>query len=115
MTTHNDKAAYFVIGIALGLLGGLLLAPRSGEEIREDVRRRTQGGLDYLNQQAERVRERTEQAVNKTREWLSRQRGAEQTTTGATESPFSEESTWPGFEAFPIVPWKCTLSFTRAT
>jgi gas vesicle protein len=91
MTTHNDKAAYFVIGIAVGLLGGLLLAPRSGQEIREDVRRRTHGGLDYLNQQAERMRQRTEQAVNKTKEWLARQRGGEQAASGASESPFSEE------------------------
>jgi gas vesicle protein len=91
MMTHNDKVTYFVIGIALGLLGGLLLAPRSGEEIREDVRRRTHGGLDYLNQQAERVRQRTEAAVHKTKEWLDRQRGGEQAASAASESPFSEE------------------------
>jgi gas vesicle protein len=90
MMTHNDKATYFVIGLAVGLLGGLLLAPRSGEEIREDVRRRTHGGLDYLNQQAERVRQRTEQAVHKTKAWLGRQRGGEETAPAGSESPFGE-------------------------
>jgi gas vesicle protein len=92
MTTHNDnKAVYFVIGIGLGLLGGLMLAPRSGEEIREDVRRRTNEGLDYLTRKAERLRESTEQAVTKTKDWMGRQRGGEQSTSAESESPFKEE------------------------
>ena len=42
---------YLLIGIGVGMVAALLLAPRSGEEMREDIRRRTNEGVDYLNQQ----------------------------------------------------------------
>jgi gas vesicle protein len=92
MTTHDDsRITYFILGIGLGLLGGLLLAPRSGEEIREDVRRRTNEGLDYLNQRAERLRERTQEAVKKTKGWVRREGSDGEPTAAEAASPFAEE------------------------
>jgi gas vesicle protein len=92
MTTHDDsRVTYFILGIGLGLLGGLLLAPRSGEEIREDVRRRTHEGMDYLNQQAERLRERTQEAVKKTRGWMRREGDDGESPKAESESTPAEE------------------------
>jgi gas vesicle protein len=73
---RNDESsfAYLVIGIGIGLAVGMLLAPRSGEELRHDVRRRTNEGLDYLNQQAEKLRDSTERVVSRGKEWIGRQR-----------------------------------------
>jgi gas vesicle protein len=73
---RNDEAhfAYLVIGIGIGLAAGLLLAPRSGAEFREDMRRRSNEGLDYLNQQAEKLRDSTGRVVSQGREWIDRQR-----------------------------------------
>lgn len=39
----------FVLGAGLGMLAGMLLAPKSGEELREDI-------TDRLNEGAHRVR-----------------------------------------------------------
>jgi gas vesicle protein len=64
---------YLLIGIGVGMVAGLLLAPRSGEEMREDVRRHANEGLDYLNQQADKLRGGAEKAVTKGKEWMSRQ------------------------------------------
>jgi gas vesicle protein len=61
---------YFLIGIGIGAVAGLLLAPRSGEEMREDVRRRANEGLDYLNQQAAKLRDGAEKAATKGKEWF---------------------------------------------
>ena len=72
MSSNNFNPSYFVVGLALGILGGILFAPRRGEEIRADMRRRTHEGFDYLNQQAEKLRDTTEKVVSKTREWMSR-------------------------------------------
>ena len=55
------------------MVAGLLLAPRSGEEMREDIRRRTNEGVDYLNQQAEKLRDGAEKVVTKSKEWIGRQ------------------------------------------
>ena len=64
---------YLLIGIGIGMVAGLLLAPRSGEEMREDIRRRTHEGVDYLNQQAEKLRDGAEKVVSKGKEWIGRQ------------------------------------------
>jgi gas vesicle protein len=73
---RNDELSgfpYLLIGIGIGMVAGLLLAPRSGEEIREDIRRRTNEGVDYLNQQAEKLRDGAVKVVTKGKEWIGRQ------------------------------------------
>lgn len=67
---------YLFIGIGLGIVAGLLMAPRSGEEIRQDVRRRANEGLNYLNQQVSKVRDGTGKAVAKGKQWIAQQREA---------------------------------------
>jgi gas vesicle protein len=75
MFRHDESAGfgYLLIGIGIGVVVGLFLAPRSGEEMREDIRRRTHEGVDYLNQQAEKLRDGAEKVVNKSKEWIGRQ------------------------------------------
>jgi len=73
---RNDESAafgYLLIGIGIGVVAGLFFAPRSGEEMREDIRRRTHEGVDYLNQQAEKLREGAEKVVSKGKEWIGTQ------------------------------------------
>ena len=73
---RNDEStgfAYLLIGMGVGVAAGLLLAPRSGQEMREDIRRRTNSGVDYLNQQAEKLRGGAEKFVSKGKEWIEKQ------------------------------------------
>jgi gas vesicle protein len=68
---RNDEFSsfpYLLIGIGIGMVAGLLLAPRSGEEMREDIRRRTHEGMDYLNQQADKLRDGAEKVASKGKE-----------------------------------------------
>jgi gas vesicle protein len=67
---------YFLAGLALGALGGILFAPRAGEEIRGDVLRRTNEGWEYLNEQADKIRDATEKMVQRSKEWMNRQSDA---------------------------------------
>jgi gas vesicle protein len=70
---RNDKFSsfpYLLIGIGIGIVAGLLLAPRSGEETRQDVRLRANEALDYLNHQAEKLRDGAEKVVSKGKEWI---------------------------------------------
>ena len=72
---RNDEGSgfpYLLIGIGIGMAAGLLLAPRSGEEVREDIRRRTNEGMDYLNQQADKLRDGAEKVIDKGQEWIGR-------------------------------------------
>jgi gas vesicle protein len=74
-TTHfESNFAYLLIGMAIGMAAGILLAPRSGEEMRNDVRRRASEGFDYLSEQADRLRDGGEKVVNRGKEWIGEQR-----------------------------------------
>lgn len=57
MATNNHDAniSYLVIGVGLGLVAGLLLAPRAGEEMRRQLRSGANEGLDYLAAEAEKL------------------------------------------------------------
>jgi len=81
---------YLLIGIGIGMIAGVLLAPRSGEEIRRDVRRSANEGLDYLNQQADKVRDRAGNVVTKGKEWIARQSDSVQSAT-ETRKPYHEQ------------------------
>jgi gas vesicle protein len=55
MTT--SKFSYLLVGLGLGAIGGLMAALLSRKETREVLRERGGKSLDYLNQQAGRLRE----------------------------------------------------------
>jgi len=81
---------YLLIGIGVGMAAALLLAPRSGEEMREDIRRRTNEGVDYLNQQADKLRDGAKKVVSKGKEWIGRQSESNQSAI-ATRKPSHEQ------------------------
>lgn len=53
----GSKLSYLLVGLSLGTLGGLLAAILARKETREVLRERGGKSLDYLNQQAGRLRE----------------------------------------------------------
>jgi gas vesicle protein len=90
---RNDESAafgYLLIGIGIGVVAGLFFAPRSGEEMREDIRRRTNEGVDYLNEQADKLRDGAETVVTKGKEWIARQTEGIQ-STAETKKPSHEQ------------------------
>ena len=58
MTTDGEaKFSYLLLGLALGAVGGLVAALLSRKETRAVIRERSGKSLDYLNQQAGKLRE----------------------------------------------------------
>jgi gas vesicle protein len=72
ITNCESKFPYFLVGMALGAIAGLLLAPSAGEETRKYLRERSAKGLDTLNRQAGKLRESAEGMVQKGKEIMSR-------------------------------------------
>jgi gas vesicle protein len=57
MKPNNEfRAVYFVIGVGLGIMAGLLCAPRPGREARHELRRGALDGLDYMTAEATKAR-----------------------------------------------------------
>jgi len=57
-----------LVGLGAGALTALLLAPRSGKQTRKMLRRRYEDTKDTLNQQAEELRERGSDWIDKARD-----------------------------------------------
>lgn len=55
-TTQAQSFPYLIIGVGLGLLAGFLWAPRAGKEMRDDLRRGADEGLNVLTKEAEKLR-----------------------------------------------------------
>ena len=84
-TTEQEGVVILVVGIALGLLAGLLWAPRSGKDTRRELRRAAQENLDYLIEEAERVRDGTDRLVDDSRKWLARFKTPRRTVKAGAE------------------------------
>ena len=54
--TQEHGFPYWIIGVGLVLLAGFLWARRAGKEMRDELRRGADEGLDFLYKAAEKVR-----------------------------------------------------------
>ena len=65
----GNSFVWFLAGLGLGALAGVLYAPRSGTETREALRARAEEGREY-------VRNRAREARDQAAEWADRGRDA---------------------------------------
>ena len=54
--SDESRIVYFVIGVGLGIMAGLLCAPRPGRETRDELRRGALDGLDHMSAEAAKAR-----------------------------------------------------------
>jgi gas vesicle protein len=66
---NGGSLVWFLAGLGLGGLIGVLYAPRSGAETREELKQRAQEGGDY-------VRNRAREVQNQASEWADKGRDA---------------------------------------
>jgi gas vesicle protein len=93
MITNRESIPYFLVGIGLGVITGLLLAPRPGDETRKYLRERSTKSLDALNQQAGKLRESAQGVVQKGREFMSRRGCGSVGTDAEVEKKIDAEQT----------------------
>jgi gas vesicle protein len=93
MITHGAKFPYFLVGMGLGAIAGLLFAPRSGEETRKYLRERSRStkGLNTLNQQAAKLRESADKIVKKGKEFIGPHCDSVKTDPEAEKQAYEEE------------------------
>lgn len=68
MADDNGKITYFLAGLGIGALIGILFAPRSGEETRDYISKRATEGRDYVARRGREVREQAGEYVAKGKE-----------------------------------------------
>ena len=72
----ESRLPYFLLGLGVGAALGVLYAPRSGEETREDLLNRANEGRDYVRRRTEEGRDYVRRRTEEGREYVER-RGAE--------------------------------------
>lgn len=72
MTSKNwpEITSAFAIGLGVGAIVGMLLAPKSGEETRELLREKAQEGIEGAVAQGKRVARRAQKAADGATEFI---------------------------------------------
>jgi gas vesicle protein len=79
----GSKVSFFLVGLGIGTLLGILFAPKSGEETREYLASRADEGREYAQRKARELRERAEDLIARSKEIMARQKDA---VSGAVEA-----------------------------
>lgn len=88
----GSKISYFLVGLGIGALVGILYAPSSGDETRDYLSRRADEGRDYAQKKARELRERAEDLVERSKEIMSRQKDAVSSAVDAGKEVYKRES-----------------------
>lgn len=70
----GSKVSYFLVGLGIGTLLGILFAPKSGEETRQYLKDKAEEGRDYAQKKARELRERAEELGERARDTVERQK-----------------------------------------
>ena len=64
----GSKVTYFLVGLGVGALVGILFAPKSGEETRDFLAKKADEGKDYAQKKARELRERADELIERSKE-----------------------------------------------
>jgi gas vesicle protein len=64
----GSKVTYFLVGLGVGALVGILFAPKTGEETRDFLAKKADEGKDYAQKKARELRERADELIERSKE-----------------------------------------------
>ncbi|HXU47640.1 MAG TPA: YtxH domain-containing protein [Candidatus Binatia bacterium] len=79
----GSKVSFFVVGLGIGALIGILFAPKSGEETRDYLSGKADEGREYAQKKARELRERAEDLIERSKEIMARQKDAVSSAVGS--------------------------------
>lgn len=88
----GSKVSFFLIGLGIGSLVGVLFAPRSGEETRDYLASKADEGRDYAQKKAKELRERAEDLLERSKEIMGRQKDALSSAVEAGRETYKREA-----------------------
>jgi gas vesicle protein len=71
---ERDGLANFVLGVGVGVVVGLLFAPKTGEETRELLKNKADEGKEYLKKRGSELRVTAEEVLERGRDVVGRQK-----------------------------------------
>lgn len=87
----GSKVSFFLVGLGIGALVGILFAPKSGEETREYLSNRADEGREYAQKKARELRERAEDLIERSKEIMARQKDSLSAAVDAGKDAYVRE------------------------
>jgi len=88
----GSKVSYFLVGLGVGALMGVLFAPKSGEDTREYLAKRADDGREFAQKKAKELRERVDELIERGKDVASRKRESLSAAVDAGREAFLRES-----------------------
>ena len=92
----GNSFLWFLAGLGIGALAGVLYAPRSGDETREVIRARADEGREYVRHRARKAREQAGEWVDRGRDVLNQQKEQFRSAYEAGRQAYQEATTSEG-------------------
>lgn len=86
----GGKFTYFLAGLGIGTVIGILFAPRKGEETREMLQARFDESREYLDSKSRDIREEAEDLLEKGRKTVAKQKENIQSAVNAGKQAYRE-------------------------
>jgi gas vesicle protein len=97
MSDHDGNSfVWFLAGLGLGALVGVLYAPRPGSETRDAIRARAEEGRDYVRNRARDARDQASQWADRGRDALNQQKEQFRAAYEAGRQAYQEATTEAG-------------------
>jgi gas vesicle protein len=88
----GSKISYFLVGLGLGALVGVLFAPKSGEETRDLLSQKAEEGRDYAQRKARELRERADELIERSKDVANRKKDSLSAAVEAGREAYLRES-----------------------
>jgi gas vesicle protein len=88
----GSKVSFFLVGVGIGALLGVLFAPKSGEETRDYLAKRADEGRDFAQKKARELRERADELIERGKDVATRKRDSLAAAVEAGREAFLRES-----------------------
>jgi gas vesicle protein len=87
----GSKVSFFLVGLGIGTLLGILFAPKSGDETREYLSSKADEGREYAQRKARELRERAEDLLERSKEIMAKQKDQISAAVDAGKEAYQRE------------------------
>jgi gas vesicle protein len=88
----GSKVTYFLVGLGVGALVGVLFAPKSGEETRDYLSKKADEGREFAQRKARELRERADELIERGKDVASKKRDSLSAAVEAGREAYLRES-----------------------